>query len=603
MKVPLKRRISMSSYIQLLPDHVANQIAAGEVIQRPASAVKELLENAVDAGARNIQLIIKDGGRTLIQVIDNGAGMNEFDARLCFARHATSKLRHADDLWSMRTMGFRGEALASIAAVAQVEMRTKRKDEETGCIVEIEGSEITRQEATACPQGTSIAVRNLFFNVPARRNFLKSNQVETRHIFEEFYRVALAFPEIAFSLINQGDEVHRLMPGTFKQRIVSIYGQSWNEKIIQVNEENTSIKITGFIGKPDFTRKTRGEQYFFINNRFVKSTYLHHAVQMGFKEFIPAGDHPLYFIRFDVPPASIDINIHPTKTEIKFEDDRTAYGILLSSIRKALGAFVLSPSLDFEAELQYVPLPSRNTEIKAPEIKVNPAYNPFETPQTNQATFQLSKIRWEELEGRKEPEQISAIPEETTHAEKAMPWLLHGTYICSQVKSGMMLIDLQGARERILYERFCKRTQQQGASQQLLFPILVELPKADYSLFGEIEDELQALGFDYEPFGDSTLKITGVPAEALNADARQTIEQILENYRSELGNNQLNNKEKIAKSLARIGARCSEKFPGTDQMFMIIEKLFACEASISSPSGRNIVQIISIDELNARFQR
>jgi DNA mismatch repair protein MutL len=593
----------MSSHIQLLPDHVANQIAAGEVIQRPASAVKELLENAVDAGARNIQLIVKDGGRTLIQVIDNGSGMNEFDARLCFARHATSKLRQADDLWSLRTMGFRGEALASIAAVAQVEMRTRRKEEETGCLIEIEGSEITRQEPTACQQGTSIAVRNLFFNVPARRNFLKSNQVETRHIFDEFYRVALAFPEIAFSLINQGDEVHRLMPGSFKQRIVAIYGQSWNEKIIQVSEENTAIKITGFIGKPDFTRKTRGEQFFFINNRFIKSTYLHHAVQMAYQDFIPAGDHSIYFIRFDVPPSSIDINIHPTKTEIKFEDDRTAYGILLSSIRKALGAFSLSPSLDFEAEMQYVPLPTRNTEIKAPEIKVNPDYNPFAPPKPDNSSFQLSKIRWDDLEGRNEPEQLSALPSDSVHAEKSQPWLLHGTYICSQVKSGLMLIDLQGARERILYERFCKRTQQQGASQQLLFPTLVELPKADYALFGEIEDELQAMGFDYEPFGDATLKITGVPAEALNADARQSIEQILESYRSEAGNHQLSNKEKIAKSLARIGARCSDKFPGTEQMLIIIEKLFACESGSYSPSGRNIVQIIPLDELNERFQR
>lgn len=594
---------NMASYIQLLPDHVANQIAAGEVIQRPASAVKELLENAVDAGARNIQLIVKDGGRTLIQVIDNGSGMDEFDARLCFARHATSKLRKADDLWSLRTMGFRGEALASIAAVAQVEMRTRQKDDETGCLIEIEGSEIIRQETTACQPGTSIAVRNLFYNVPARRNFLKSNQVETRHIFDEFYRVALAFPEIAFSLVNQGDEVHRLMPGSFKQRVVAIYGQSWNEKIIQVNEENTSIKITGFIGKPDFTRKTRGEQFFFINNRFIKSTYLHHAVQMGYQDFIPTGDHPIYFIRFDVPPASIDINIHPTKTEIKFEDDRTAYGILLSSIRKALGAFALSPSLDFEAEMQFVPLPNRSTEIKVPEIKVDPTYNPFDPPKPAGTSFQMNKIRWEDLEGRNEPEQLSALPAESEHAEKSLPWLLHGAYICSQVKSGLMLIDLQGARERILYERFCKRTLQQGASQQLLFPTLVELSKADYALFGEIEDELQALGFDYEPFGDSTLKITGVPAEALNADARKTIEQILDNYSSEVLNQQLSNKEKIAKSLAKIGARYSDRFPGTEQMLIIIDKLFACQNSHASPSGQNIVQIISIDELAARFAK
>jgi DNA mismatch repair protein MutL len=589
----------MSGIIQLLPDHVANQIAAGEVVQRPASAVKELLENAVDSGARSIQLIIKDGGRTLIQVIDNGSGMDAFDARLCFLRHATSKLKQADDLWNIRTMGFRGEALASIAAVAQVEMHTRLKDQETGTRIHIEGSEVISQDEAACPVGTSISVRNLFYNVPARRNFLKSNTVETRHIYEEFYRVALSFPDRAFSLINQGDEVHRLMGGSFKQRIAGIFGNSINEKLIQVREENTPVKITGFIGKPENARKTRGEQYFFINNRFIKHPYLHHAVQSAFQDIIAHGEFPVYFIRFEVDPSSIDINIHPTKTEIKFEDERTAYGILRSAIRKALGAYSLSPSLDFDAEMQYVPLPNSSTEIKAPEIKVNPDYNPFATSSsTKQDNSRLSSIRWEELTQSTAPIQTQLLPSDSENAERSMPWLLHGMFICSQIKSGMMLIHLEGARERILYERFLNRKQSEGAAQMLLFPVILELNPQDFQVYIEVASELRNLGFECEEFGINTLKINAVPAEALDANAQTTIEELLEAYKNDQATS---GAETLARTLARIGARSAEK-PGPSQMLVIIDKLFSCENSGFTPFGKPITTVMPIDEIAGRFK-
>lgn len=595
----------MQGIIQLLPDHVANQIAAGEVIQRPASAVKELLENAVDAGSRNIQLIIRDGGRSLIQVIDNGSGMNEFDARLSFVRHATSKLRQADDLWHIRTMGFRGEALASIAAVAQVELKTRRKEDETGILIQAEASEIIHQEPVSCMPGTSISVKNLFFNVPARRNFLKSNPVETRHILEEFYRVALAFPEIGFSLINNGEEVHRLMAGTFKQRIVSLFGNSWNEKLLQVREEHTAIKVTGFVGKPDSAKKTRGDQYFFINNRFIRNSYLHHAVQAAFQDLIPSGDFPVYFIRFEVDPSTIDVNIHPTKTEIKFEDERTVYGILRSAIRKAIGSYALSPSLDFDTEIPFISIAGRNTEIKAPQIAVNPDYNPFTNPKptTAPSTQNLNKIRWEELAGTPETQQSRLIPEESDQAEKSLPWLLHNRIICSQVKSGLMLIDLQGARERIFFERFMQREVQHGASQQLLFPVIKELSGPDTELIRALDTELRNLGFDYEFFGKNTLKINGVPAETLDADAREVIESILEEFKKSQQDLRLNRLENLAKTLSIQAARHMPKQQSPEQLLKLIERLFACETPGFSPSGKQTISMLPLNELLERFGR
>jgi DNA mismatch repair protein MutL len=604
----------MADIIQLLPEHVANQIAAGEVIQRPASAVKELMENAVDAGARSIQLIIKDGGRTLVQVIDNGCGMSEPDARMAFARHATSKIRQADDLWAIRTMGFRGEAMASIAAVAQVEMRTRLTDEELGTLLEIEGSEVKRQEAVACPTGTSIAIKNLFFNVPARRNFLKSNPVETKHIFDEFQRIALAFSDISFSLNNNGQEVYRLMPGTFKQRIVGLLGQSWNERLIAVKEETSVVTITGFVGKPDSSRKTRGEQFFFINNRFIKSTYLNHAVQGAFQGLIAADSFPVYFLRFDVDPKTIDINIHPTKTEIKFEDERSVYAILRSAVRKAIGAFSLSPTLDFDVEQAFeIPLPN-NREIKAPEIQVNPNYNPFSNPRPAPVEKQdqlrkLSQARWEDLAGPPTelifpPKKELSKPTETP--EKTQPWQLHGKYICTQVRSGLMLIEQAGALERIHFERLLKQKAESGhhgLSQQLLFPVVKEFSAPDFELIRALEPELRALGFDFENFGKTAIAVNGVPPEVQELDIKTLFDSLLEQFKRSQQDLQLNRAEQLAKTLAANAARSAIGNLSAEKMLVLIDQLFACESPAYTPSGRSIISIIPLEELDARFGR
>jgi DNA mismatch repair protein MutL len=604
--------LRMADIIQLLPEHVANQIAAGEVIQRPASAVKELLENAVDSGARNIQLIIKDGGRTLIQVIDNGCGMSEPDSRMAFARHATSKIRQADDLWAIRTMGFRGEAMASIAAVAQVEMKTRLTGEELGTLLEIEGSEVKRQEATACTEGTSIAIKNLFFNVPARRNFLKSNPVETKHILDEFQRVALAFPDIAFSLINNNQEVYRLMPGTFKQRIVGLFGQAWNERLVAVKEETTVVSITGFIGKPDSARKTRGEQFFFINNRYIKNSYLNHAVQGAFQGLIAGDSFPVYFLRFEVDPKTIDINIHPTKTEIKFEDDRSVYAILRSAVRKAIGAFSLSPTFDFEVEQAFeIPL-AHNREIKPPEIQVNPAYNPFSNPRPAPVEKQdqlrkLSQARWEDLAGPPSelivpPKNIPAQPAETP--ERTQPWQLHGKYICTQVRSGMMLIDQAGAQERIHFERLLKQkaaSGHHGQSQTLLFPVVKEFSAPDYELIRALDSELRALGFDFDVFGKTAIVINGVPPEVQELDIKILFDQLLEQFKRTQQDIRLTRSEQLARTLAQNAARAAAGQMSPERMLVLIDQLFACETPAYTPGGKSIISIIPLGDLDARF--
>jgi DNA mismatch repair protein MutL len=596
----------MSQIIQLLPEHVANQIAAGEVVQRPSSAVKELMENAVDAGSDSIQLIIKDGGRSLIQVIDNGCGMNDFDARLCFARHATSKIREANDLWEIRTMGFRGEAMASIAAIAQIEMKTRLKGEELGTLVEIEGSEVKLLEPCACAEGTSISVKNLFFNVPARRNFLKSNPVETRHIIDEFQRIALAFPEISFSMINNGQEVYRLPAANFKQRIVGLFGATMNQKLLTVTEDTTVIRISGFIGKPEAARKTRGEQFFFINNRFIKNSYLNHAVSSAFQDLISLDNFPVYFIRFEIDPSKIDVNIHPTKTEIKFEDERSVYAILKSAVRKAIASFSLSPTLDFDHEQAFdIPLPG-GREIKSPEIKVNPEYNPFNT---SQPAYQrkpmdeigrLSQARWEDLAGNPQVETTQFIQKE---AEKTSPWLLHSKYICCQIKSGLMIIDSQRAIERISFENFIGGNQEthHNPSQQLLFPIQKEFNAADFTLISSLFEELLQLGFDISPFGSRSIAIQGVPASIQDLDVSTVLDKILEEFKNTEQQIRLNIREELAKSLAKQAARYSKPPGSPEKMTSIIDTLFACSNPNYTPTGKAIIHSISLDELAARF--
>jgi DNA mismatch repair protein MutL len=617
----------MSDIIQLLPDSVANQIAAGEVVQRPASAVKELLENATDAGATNIKLITKEAGKTLMQVMDNGCGMSETDARMCFERHATSKIRKADDLFSIRTMGFRGEAMASIAAIAQVEMKTRRIGDEVGTLIEIEGSEVKRQEPFQCTEGTSIAIKNLFYNVPARRNFLKSNQVELRNIIEEFHRVALAHPEIAFSLYHNDNELFRLDNGSFKQRIMGLFGNNYNERIVPVDEVTHIVKISGFIGKPEFAKKLRGEQYFFVNKRFIKSTYLNHAVQAAFEDFIPDGAFPSYFLMLDLDPKTIDINIHPTKTEIKFEDEKSIYAIIRSAVRQALGKFHLTPTLDFEQEESFtLPLSYQNKDIVHPSIKVNPNFNPFESEKsvhnnTSKPREERNIKNWGNLyEGTRpegvnnEKEFISQSPAEIEQTKilisgnqeifQKLYHQLQKRYILTTIKSGLVIIDQQKAHERILFEKyFTALEKQKKISQQMLFPVTLNFSGTDAALLKELIVDIQSLGFDINEFGQNDFVVNGIPPEIKESEIQFILEGILEQFR--MGGNTLKQEKKeiLALSMARKVAINPGRMLSHDEMQELTDQLFACNEPYFSPSGKPTFITMSIDELERRFQK
>lgn len=614
----------MSDIIQLLPDSVANQIAAGEVIQRPASAVKELLENSIDADSTQIQLIIKDAGRTLIQVIDNGKGMSHTDARMSFERHATSKLKNADDLFNIRTKGFRGEALASVAAVAQVELKTMRATDEIGTKIIIEGSDVKTQEPCQTSKGTSIAVKNLFFNVPARRNFLKSNQVEFRHIMEELQRVALAHPEVSFELYHNEQIQLSLERSNFKQRIVGLMGNNYNERLVPVEEQTEIVKISGFVCKPEFAKKTRGEQFLFVNHRFIRSNYLHHAIQHAFEDLIPHDSHASYFLQLEVNPASIDVNIHPTKTEVKFEDEKAIYAILRTAVKQSLGKYQIAPTLDFETENSFtLPHNYEQNEVVIPKIKVNPNYNPFERELP--LSFKGSPVpkdknvkHWDKLfptqsdfenirnAEQDEEEQLSITHQQETEAkqESRVCFQLHRTYIITQIKSGMMIIDQQLAHERILFEQFCRwLAMHKSTCQQLLFPQTVELTPNDTLLLNDILDDLKNLGFDIAPFGNNTFVINGIPPGASEQECKNLLEEILESYRLNTDELKFNRQQQLALALAKnIGTKRGKQL-NNEEMNSLIDFLFACEIPNHTASGRPIIQIISIDELAKKFQR
>jgi len=617
----------MSDIIQLLPDSVANQIAAGEVVQRPASAIKELLENAIDAGADHIKLIIKDAGKSLIQVIDNGCGMSVTDARLCFERHATSKIRKAEDLFAIRTMGFRGEAMASIAAIAHVELRTRRIEDELGTVLEIEGSEVIQQYPDQVTAGTSISVKNLFFNIPARRNFLKSNSVELRHIIDEFQRVALAHPNIFFSLHSDGNELFHLPKETLKQRIVHLFGNNYNQRLVPVEETTTILNIKGFIGKPEFAKKTRGEQFFFVNNRFIKDPYLNHAVMNAYEEILPAETYPLYVLFIDIDPSKIDINVHPTKTEIKYEDEKAIYAILRSAVKRSLGRFNIAPTLDFEQETGFNNLitPKPLEEIQIPTINFNPNFNPFDDGRpksTRSYTYpeQLEKKssipqNWDtlyQITETEEAEQLSLHPEEPAKESaviqpsdqpKKQFFQLHNRYIVSQIHSGFMLIDQQAAHERILFEQFQQQLQQnQGVSQQSLFPQTIDLTAADFALVQDILPEIQALGFQLRPFGKSTFIVDGIPADLEKINEGQIIEKLLEDFKNQ-SDLKLSKREKLAKSLAKNAAIKQGNKLDNEEMEDLIDRLFACEAPNISLSGKPVIITITLQELAERFGR
>ncbi len=618
----------MTDIIQLLPDAIANQIAAGEVIQRPASVVKELMENAIDAGATSVKLIIKDAGKGLIQVIDNGSGMSETDARMSFERHATSKIRESKDLFEIRTMGFRGEALASIAAVAQVEMRTRRQVDELGIRIAIEGSEVKAQEACQCPVGTNLCIKNLFYNVPARRNFLKNNSVELRHILDEFQRVAIAYPEIFFSLHHNNTEIFHLTSGNLRQRISSVFGNHANKKLVPITEEADSLKFQGFVGKPEYAKKTRGEQLFFVNQRYIKSGYLNHAIMSAYEDLLPADTYPLYVIFIEIDPAQIDINVHPTKQEIKFEDERLVYNYLKVSVRHALGRHSITPTLDFDEETSMGSM--RMAMPSAPQQQ--PTVGSSRTATSSSQNFDREGERrtqnnlenWEklyagltdgdsdEMQGAgpasltigsnwSEEQPFEAVSQTFATAHKE-PYQIHASYIVSHLKSGFLLIDQQAAHERILYEKYLRILNDRVAStQQKLFPATITLTPAQASLLTSILEDINMLGFEIQEFGGNTFLIHGVPAELVgNANEANLIDTLLEQYRQNL-ELRLPVRDNIARAMARSAAIKRGQNLAPEEMQSLIDRLFACELPYKSPAGRNCFLTFELDDLQKRF--
>ena len=615
----------MSDIIQLLPDSVANQIAAGEVVQRPASAVKELLENAIDAGANKVQLILKDAGKALIQVIDNGCGMSITDARMCFERHATSKVRKAADLFAIRTMGFRGEAMASIAAISQVEMKTRRHEDEIGTMIEIEGATFIKQEPCATPAGTSICIKNLFYNTPARRNFLRSNPAEMRHIIDEFQRISMANPHIAFSLHNDGQEIYRLPSSGLKQRIVHLLGNNYNERLIPVEEETSIINLKGFIGKPQFAKKTRGEQFFFVNNRFIKDGYLNHAVTKAYEELLTEENFPLYVLFIDIDPAKIDVNVHPTKTEIKYLEEKSIYAIMHSAVKRSLGRFNISPSIDFDQETGFSSMISlkKPEDIVPPTINFNPDFNPFgntkssgrEYAYQNTSDYEPANTKnWGslyEIVKHQSVEQAELSLEQDKEEEQFAPvqkqlMQVHNKYIISQIKSGIMLIDQQAAHERILYERFLLHLEdRKGASQQSLFPQTVTLSPNDFELAKSLLDDIKSLGFEVREFGKNTLVIEGIPVDlgSNNINETQLFEHLIEGFKNSQQELKLDKRDALARSMARNSSIKSGTSMEQEEMNTLIEQLFACKTPNFSISGKPVIQTIGLTEIDKKFDR
>lgn len=622
--------------IQLLPDSIANQIAAGEVVQRPASVVKELLENSIDAKATNVQVIIREAGKNLIQVIDDGIGMSETDARMSFERHATSKIRKSEDLFKIRTMGFRGEALASIAAVAQVELRTRREQDEVGVMIRIEGSDIKAQEAVAIPSGTNFQVKNLFFNVPARRNFLKTNSVEMRHLLDEFQRIALAHPEIGLSLYHNDVEIYNLAPAKLVKRIVDMFGKNYREQVAACQEETSYINIKGYIGKPEFARKTRGEQFFFVNERFIKHNYLHHAVVSAFEGTLPEGSHPFYVLNLDIDPSHIDINIHPTKTEIKFDDERSVYAIIMASVRKAIGIYNMAPSIDFEDNTNFL-YPPQHSFQKSPEqtsrsiSSSNWMPKSDDDPSTERKAGNLTN--WNKLyEGMRSSEEVEPAqsflgldysneesePEQQsmTIASKAnlmshsavpsyddsLLFQLHNRYILTQMQDGIVLIDQKAAYERILFERYkLMLTKRNGACQQLLFPKTINLSPAEIQLVTETTDEIHSLGFEFDQIGPNQLIVRGVPAGLPDEDEQDLFEELVEQIKQSYSDLKINKTESLSRSLARrFSSRYMTKL-SLLEMHTLIDQLFASSDPNRTPGGDPIITRLTVERLASLF--
>ncbi len=614
----------MSDIIKLLPESIANQIAAGEVVQRPASVVKELIENSIDAGAQEITLIVKEAGKSLIQIIDDGNGMSETDARMSFERHATSKIRKSEDMFSIKSMGFRGEALASIAAVAQVEMKTKTADEEIGTSITIDGSQFKGQQNVSCQKGTLLFVRNLFFNVPARRNFLKSNPVELRHIMDEFHRLALAMPEIAFTFYQNDLEVFNLKPSKLSHRIVSLFGKNYREQLIPCKEDTEEIAIKGYIGKANFIKKSRGEQFIFVNNRYIKSNYLNHAIVSAYEGLIPEGTFPFFVLFIDIDPKHIDVNVHPTKTEIKFDDERSVYSLIKTSVRKSLGTFNITPALDFGADTNF----RLHTSV-APSSGLSSSERDYS--QFKNTDREASNLKnWEQLyAGALENETIEAetkremvakgtplaltfesainkMDENIQHVEEGAKqniFQFHLSYIVTPVKSGLMIIDQQTAHERIFYERYLKILENySGSSQQLLFPETIQLNPSDFSLVKELEKEIKGVGFAFEYFGENALVINGVPS-LIHADSGKVVfEGVLEDYKRNFLEYKNSNLENLARSMATNSGIKRGKKLTTEEMKSFVDQLFGCKNPNYSPNGRLIYYILGLEKIEDIFK-
>ncbi len=600
----------MSDIIRLLPDSIANQIAAGEVVQRPASVVKELMENAIDAGANSVRLIVKEAGRTLIQVMDDGLGMSETDARMSLERHATSKIRTTDDLLTLRTMGFRGEALASIAAVSQFEMKTRPVHQELGTYLVVEGSDIKRQEPVASEKGTSISVKNLFYNIPARRNFLKSNPVEMKHILEEFQRIALAHPDKAFSLV-QGDEmIYDLAPAKLSQRVVALFGKSYQEQLAPCQEETALMKITGYIGKPEGARKTRGEQFIFVNHRFVRNNYLNHAITSAYESLLTENSFPFYVLFIEIDPRHIDVNVHPTKTEIKFDDERAVYAVVRAAVRQALGAHNLTPALDYSADINLVN-----------KINQTPALNrdQYMEEQFGSSLNRSNLQNWEKLFEDERPLQsrLFTPPMETTPVRlenglnndganlplgDKIVFQFQQKFLVRPVKNGLMIIDQQAAHERILFEKFLSKMQNHsGASAQSLFPQTVSLSVTDFALVMEMEQEIKALGFQFEVFGKNTIVVNGMPAEILEKNEKELFEGLLEQFKQNQSSLTLPLRDNLARALAKRASIKSGQELSREQMDSLVAGLFSTRNPNYSPEGNTTFFIIETSKIENYF--
>ena len=626
----------MADIIQLLPDHVANQIAAGEVVQRPASVVKELLENAIDAEATHIQLLIKDAGKTLIQVSDDGKGMSETDARLCFERHATSKIKMAEDLFQLKTKGFRGEALASIAAIAHVDLKSKQEEQEVGTEIKINGTKVESQEPCVTQRGTVVSVKNLFFNIPARRNFLKSNAVETRHIIDEFQRVALAHPQIAFSLHHNGSEIFQLPSTNHRQRIVNIFGAKTNEKLVPVEEETEILNVQGFVGKPEFAKRTKGEQFFFVNDRFIKSPYLNHAVTAAFEGLLKEKTYPSYFLYLNIDPKRIDINIHPTKTEIKFDDEHALYAILRSAIKHSLGQFNVAPVLDFERDANLdTPYSYKEKQAEHPIVEVDRNFNPFESEMkfssssstsaktsSSKSNFQPSFSKknegsWEalytEFDSSKpeadfsnvefESEEVTgSLFEDEKKSESGNTFQLQKKYIISSLKSGLLVIDQHRAHTRILYEDLLKSiTVKAAISQQLLFPLILQYSKQETAMLRELKDSLEQTGFVFARIENHEVEIKGIPNLISESEVSILLDQLLSDFENEIPESGFKQTDLLAKSLAKSMAIKTGAVLDTVEQIAIVNGLFACKEPDVTPSNRKVFVTLAVDELEKKF--